>query len=164
MECFGSTARRDIRCTRQAEPGHRAAGNGRRDRAPDIYVYAGLERDNTNFGTISTAPFGFGNPLYSDALCFIENFNTPAPLTSPVTGVLSNTACSVNVKQFAEITAGLWYNLYKGPYVRLTGGLQYEFIHRDTFPGLAGATPAAGFISPSTNESIFMTSLRYYFP
>jgi hypothetical protein len=130
----------------------------------DIYVYAGLERDNTNFGTIGTTPFGFGNPLYSDAFCFIENFNTPPVPTSPVTGVLSNTACSVNVKQLAEITAGLWYNLYKGPYGRLTGGLQYEFIHRDTFPGLAGATPVAGFVSPSTDESIFMTSLRYYFP
>jgi hypothetical protein len=92
----------------------------------------------------------------------IENFNTPAVLTSPVTGVLSNTACSVNVKQLAEITAGLWYNLYKGPYGRLTGGLQDEFIHRDRFPGLAGATPAAGFVSPSTDESIFTTSPRYY--
>jgi hypothetical protein len=74
----------------------------------------------------------------------IENFNTPAVPTSPVTGVLSNTACSVNVKQLAEITAGLWYNLYKGPYGRLTGGLQDECIHRDRFPGLAGAIPAAG--------------------
>ncbi len=58
----------------------------------------------------------------------------------------------------------MWYNFYKGPYGRLTGGLQYEYVHRDTFQGLAGATAAAGFVTPSTDESIFMTSLRYYFP
>jgi hypothetical protein len=130
----------------------------------DVYVYAGLERDDANFGSVGTSNFGLGNPLYSDALCFGENFVTPAAPTSPVTGVLSNTTCSVNVKQLAEITAGLWYNIYKGEYGRLAGGLQYEYIHRDTFQGLAGATLASGFVSPATNESIFMTSLRYYFP
>jgi hypothetical protein len=131
----------------------------------DVYVYGGLERDDAKFGgaTASTA-FGFGNPLYSDAFCFSENFATPAAPTSPVTGVLSNSACSVNVKQLAEITVGAWYNFYKGEYGRLAGGLQYEYIHRDTFQGLAGATLAAGFVSPSTDESVFMTSLRYYFP
>lgn len=130
----------------------------------DVYVYAGLEKDNANFGTIGTSPFGFGNPLYSDATCFTENFATPAAPTSPVTGVLSNTGCSVNVKQLAEITVGAWYNFYKGQYGRLAGGLQYEYVHRDTFQGLAAATLASGFVTPSTDESIFMTSLRYYFP
>jgi hypothetical protein len=127
----------------------------------DIYVYAGLERDNANFGTVGTTNFGFGNPLYSDAACLTESFATPSGTpTNNVTGLLSNTGCSVNVKQLAEITAGLWYNLYKGEYGRLTTGLQYEYIHRDTFQG----TTPLGFISPATNESIFMTSLRYYFP
>jgi len=80
---------------------------------------------------------------------------------NPVTGLLSNTGCSVNVKQLEEITAGVWYNFYKGPMGRIAGGLQYEYIHRDTFPG----TYSTGLlVTPSTNESIFMTSLRYYFP
>jgi hypothetical protein len=130
----------------------------------DVYVYAGLERDDANFGSIGTSNFGFGNPLYSDAFCFTENFTTPAAPTSPVTGVLSNTGCSVNVKQLAEITVGAWYNFYKGEYGRLAGGLQYEYIHRDTFQGLAAATLASGFVTPSTDESVFLTSLRYYFP
>jgi hypothetical protein len=29
---------------------------------------------------------------------------------------------------------------------------------------MAGATLASGMITPATDESIFMTSLRYYFP
>jgi hypothetical protein len=127
----------------------------------DVYVYGGLERDDANFGTVGTSNFGFGNPLYSDAACFTESFATPSGTpTNNVTGLLSNTGCSVNVKQLAEITAGLWYNLYKGEYGRLASGLQYEYIHRDTFQG----TTPRGFVSPATNESIFMTSLRYYFP
>jgi hypothetical protein len=134
----------------------------------DVYVYAGLERADSNFGgaTAATA-FGFGNPFYSDSTCFTENFTTPAAPTSPVTGVLNtstSSGCSVNVKQLAEITVGAWYNFYKGQYGRLAGGLQYEYVHRDTFNGLAGATLASGFVAPSTDESIFMTSLRYYFP
>jgi hypothetical protein len=127
----------------------------------DIYVYAGLERDNANFGTIGANAFGFGNPAYSNAACAIENFTAPAGTpTNNVTGLLSNTGCSVNVKQLAEITAGFWYNFYKGPIGRIAGGLQYEYIHRDTFQG----TTPAGLVSPATDESIFMTSLRYYFP
>lgn len=133
--------------------------------ALDWYTYAGLERDDANFGSIGTTNFGLGNPLYSDAACLTTNFSTPAPngagvISSPVTGLLSNTGCSVNVKQLEEITTGIWYNFYKGNMGRIAGGLEYEYIHRDTFPG---AVPA-GYISPSTNESIFMTSLRYYFP
>jgi hypothetical protein len=60
-----------------------------------------------------------------------------------VTGFLSNgtaAGCSVTVKQLAEITAGLWYNFYKGEWGRLAGGLHYEYVHRDTF---AGTTPAS---------------------
>ena len=132
----------------------------------DVYVYAGLEKADSNFGGATTATaFGFGNPLYSDSACFGELFASPAPPTNPVTSVLSNSGCSVNVKQLAEITVGAWYNFYKGQYGRLAGGLQYEYVHRDTFPGLAVAgNPLGGSISPSTDESIFMTSLRYYFP
>jgi hypothetical protein len=135
--------------------------------ALDWYTYAGLEQDQTNYGSIGATNFGFGNPLYSDATCAIPNFATPGPNAagvpqSPVTGVLSNTGCSVNVKKLQEITSGVWYNFYKGNMGRLAGGLQYEYIHRDTFPGVG---PVAGtFVTPSTNESIVMAALRYYFP
>jgi hypothetical protein len=133
--------------------------------ALDLYVYAGLERDDAKYGSIGGTNFGFGNPLYSDATCLTPSFATPAPNAagvpqSPVTGLLSNTGCSVNVKQLAEITGGLWYNFYKGNMGRIAGGLQYEYIHRDTF----AATVPGGFLAPATNESIVMTSLRYYFP
>jgi hypothetical protein len=138
--------------------------------ALDFYLYAGLERDDANYGSLkgtggTLTPFGLGNPLYSDATCLTPSFTTPAPNgagvpQSPVTGLLSNTGCSVNVKQLEEITGGIWYNFYKGNMGRIAGGLQYEYIHRDTFAG----TIPGGFLAPATNESIVMTSLRYYFP
>jgi hypothetical protein len=133
--------------------------------ALDFYVYAGLERDDAKYGSTGGTNFGLGNPLYSDAACLTPSFATPAPSAagvpaSPVTGLLSNTTCSADVKQLEEITGGLWYNFYKGNMGRLTGGLQYEYIHRDTFAG----TIPGGFLAPATNESIVMTSLRYYFP
>ena len=131
----------------------------------DLYVYAGLERDDANYGSAGGTNYGFGNPLYSDAACSTASFATPAPSgagvpASSVSGLLSNTGCSVNVKQLEEITGGLWYNIYKGYMGRVAGGLEYEYIHRDTFAG----TVPSGFVSPSTNELIVMTSLRYYFP
>ena len=75
----------------------------------EIYAYAGLERDRSNYSTVTNGVAnntGFGNPLYSDALCGIENaVMTPGSLTSPVTGVLSNTAnpgCSVTSSNSAK--------------------------------------------------------------
>jgi hypothetical protein len=129
----------------------------------DVYSYAGLERDNANFSTVAGNAIGLGNPAYLDGLCFGENnVAAPAVPTSPVSGVLSNTGCSVNVKQLEEITVGFWQNFYKGDMGRLAGGMQFEYIHRTTFPGAVFA--GGPLVSPPVDEAIVMTSLRYYFP
>jgi hypothetical protein len=136
----------------------------------DIYLYAGLEQDLANFSSIGTNAIGLGNPSYSDGLCFAENsVAAPAVPTSPVTGILSNTTCSVNVKRLEEITIGFWQNIYKGSMGRLTGGVQFEYIHRDTFQALnivGAGSPAtvAPSVAPKVDEGIVMGSLRYYFP
>lgn len=86
---------------------------------------------------------------------------TPAVPTSPVTGALSSTTCSVNVRRLEEITVGFWNNFYKGNMGRLAGGVELEYIHRDTFSG----TLAPGIlVAPKVDEAIVITSLRYYFP
>lgn len=53
-----------------------------------------------------------------------------------------------------QITGGFWQDIYKGPFGRLTGGLQYSFTEKYAFAGL-------GF-SPKTENNMFFTSLRYY--
>jgi hypothetical protein len=136
----------------------------------DFYVYAGLEQDQANWSSIGTNAIGLGNPFYSDGSCFGENSVAAAAAPgSPVTGGLSNSTCSVNVKRLEEITLGFWQNFYKGPMGRLTAGAQVEYIHRDVFPGLnfigsASPTTVAPVVSPATDELVVMTSLRYYFP
>ena len=49
---------------------------------------------------------------------------------------------------------GFWDNIYKGPFGRLAGGLQYSFTQKYDFGGIGG--------SQERNENTFLTSLRYY--
>jgi hypothetical protein len=49
---------------------------------------------------------------------------------------------------------GFWQDLYKGRLGRVTLGAQYEYLKRDAFEGVGG--------SPSTDDNVFYTSLRYY--
>jgi hypothetical protein len=91
------------------------------------------------------------------------------PAGNPITSSLSNTACSVNVKQLEEITVGFWQNLYKGDLGRIAAGGQLEYIHRSTFPGLefvgtATVKTVAPSVAPAVDQVTVLASLRYYFP
>ena len=71
------------------------------------------------------------------------------------TGGTSN--CATVNKEVDMATVGFWQNLLKGSYGRVAAGFQYEYIVRksfDTIPGNGGAV--------STNDNVFLTSLRYY--
>ncbi len=113
----------------------------------DIYTYAGQEFQNSKAGLSipgAHTPFGWGNANFVNSGCPIEFFGTG-------TGA---SACTGNTKLIRQITAGFWDNIYKGPFGRLAGGLQYSFTQRVGFPGIGG--------TPERNENIFLTSLRYY--
>jgi hypothetical protein len=133
----------------------------------DVYAYAGLERDNANFSSAGGTPFGLGNPAYLDGAYFAVNSlavpsETSSPAGNPITSSLSNTTCSVNVKQLEEITVGFWQNLYKGDMGRIAGGAQFEYIHRTTFPGALFTD--GPLVSPAVDQATVLASLRYYFP
>jgi hypothetical protein len=114
----------------------------------DFYSYAGEEYEHPSYGFTplafsgtsygSTGLVGYGNPLYNNSGCEIE----------------LSTVCSGNTKMVRQITGGFWQDIYKGPFGRLTGGLQYSFTEKYAFAGL-------GF-SPKTENNMFFTSLRYY--
>jgi hypothetical protein len=112
----------------------------------DIYSYAGEEDQKNSFGSSTVgpanAPFGWGNPAFVNTSCNVE-FDT-----------LTGAACSGNTKLVRQITGGFWDDIYKGPFGRLAGGLQYSFTQRFGFNGVGG--------TPERNENIFFTSLRYY--
>ena len=70
----------------------------------------------------------------------------------------------------SDVTVGFWQDFYKGNYGRLAGGFEWEFVRRQSFPGVGGTGATAlvpGVLhgssgSVSTSDSVFMTSLRYY--
>ncbi len=112
----------------------------------DVYAYAGMEEVNANFFNVGTTLFGLGNPGFSNASCLIttpSSFAGATPLD-----------CIANNQRLSELTAGFWQNVYKGDYGRVTFGAQYEYIKRKAFAGIGG--------SPSTDNNIVMTSVRYY--
>jgi hypothetical protein len=111
----------------------------------DLYAYAGEEYESpkfnfTPFGVSSAfnGLIGWGNPFFNNSGCTIE----------------LSTVCSGNVRKVQSITGGFWQDIFKGPFGRLTGGVEYMFVQKYGFAGIGGA--------PSREENMLFTSLRYY--
>ena len=66
----------------------------------DIYSYAGLEKVDAAFRNVGTVPFGYGNPLYNNTGCNIEN--SPAA------------TCNGNTSEVGNITVGFYDTIYEG--------------------------------------------------
>jgi hypothetical protein len=115
----------------------------------DVYAYGGVEKADPNLFASGAGTTGFGNPGVVNTGCGIitgASFNGIGP-----------TNCAAINKEVDMATVGFWQNIYKGSYGRVASGLQYEYIVRksfDTLPGNGGAV--------STNDNVFLSSLRYY--
>jgi hypothetical protein len=106
----------------------------------DIYGYAGLEKVDAAFRNVGTVPFGYGNPLYNNTGCAIEN--SPAA------------TCNGNTAEVRQYTAGFYDTVMKGSYGTVKAGVQYSYNKRFAFEGVGGA--------PKTDDHIVMTQVRYY--
>lgn len=106
----------------------------------DLYTYAGLEKAKAAFANVGTVPFGYGNPLYNNTGCNIEN--SPAA------------TCNGNTREVRQMTAGFYETVYQGNFGALKAGLQYSFTQRFAFPGVGGA--------PKTDDNVVMAQIRYY--
>jgi hypothetical protein len=124
----------------------------------DVYGYAGQEQVNAKFYNVAGTPIGYGNPAYVNNGCLLENQGSgTAGYNDPIAG----TTCTANVHRSQELTVGFWQNLYKGPFGRVTTGLQYEYVRLQAFPGAptGAGTPNQGL---NPNNNVVMASLRYY--
>jgi hypothetical protein len=108
--------------------------------ALDLYAYAGLEKTRATFSNVGTVPFGFGNPLYNNTGCNIEN--SPAA------------TCNGNTSEVRQYTAGFYDTVLKGSFGAIKVGAQYSYNQRFAFAGVGGA--------PKTDDHIVMTQVRYY--
>jgi hypothetical protein len=106
----------------------------------DLYAYAGLEKTQATFSNVGTVPFGYGNPLYNNTGCNIEN--SPAA------------TCNGNTSEVRQYTAGFYDTVLKGDYGAVKFGVQYSYNQRFAFAGVGGA--------PKTDDHIVMTQVRYY--
>jgi hypothetical protein len=106
----------------------------------DLYTYAGLEKTKAAFMDVGTVPFGYGNPLYNNTGCNIENSAVAT--------------CNGNTKEVRQFTAGFYDTVYQGKYGTVKAGVQYSYNQRFAFDGIGGA--------PKTNDNIVMSQLRYY--
>ncbi len=106
----------------------------------DLYTYAGLEKTKAAFMDVGTVPFGYGNPLYNNTGCNVEN--SPAA------------TCNGNTSEVRQFTAGLYDTIYSGKYGQVKAGVQYSYNQRFAFGGVGGA--------PKTDDNIVMTQIRYY--
>jgi hypothetical protein len=106
----------------------------------DLYAYAGLEKTRPTFSNVGTVPFGYGNPLYNNTGCNIEN--SPAA------------TCNGNTSEVRQYTAGFYDTVLKGAFGAVKIGAQYSYNQRFAFAGVGGA--------PKTDDHIVMTQVRYY--
>src|SRR5216683_3114168 len=105
----------------------------------DIYGYAGLEKVDAAFRNVGTVPFGYGNPLYNNTGCTVEN--SPAA------------TCNGNTSEVRQYTVGFYDTVMKGNYGTVKAGVQYSYNQRFAFAGVGGAPVlrcAAGFLRSSS--------------
>ena len=68
-------------------------------------------------------------------------------------------SCAAVTSGLVEGTVGGWWRIIHSNYGTVQAGLQYEYINRNAFAGV-GAVKGS-MIAPTTNDSMFLFSLRY---
>ena len=112
----------------------------------DVYGYAGFEQVNSSSFVSGSTVFGYGDADFANFGC--------ATITAASFAGATPTSCVANNRRVASIQGGFWQNVYKGNYGRVAVGAEYEYIRRESFPGVGG--------SVSTDDNIVLTSVRYY--
>src|SRR5271166_4565185 len=118
----------------------------------DLNLYGGGEYAGRQASLFKGKPVGYGSPLFVNTGCGTETLPTLANGFGP--GPLAN--CSGNTRAIFEGTAAFFYKPYNGPKGRLQLGLQYSYVTRDAWSGIAG--------QPEAIQNMVFSSFRYYLP
>lgn len=120
----------------------------------DWYTNVGTEYvQRTWYRNAAGAAVGYGAPTFNNAGCFVETVPSGGNGFSP--GGVPGT-CTGDTKNLVQGTLGFYYKFYNGPKGRIQWGPQYSYFVRNAWTGAGGA--------PTANESMVMTSFRYYLP
>jgi hypothetical protein len=107
-----------------------------------------------HWGTPSAAAVGYGSRLLSNSSC--NTFGNPG-FSGGSTDYYPAGSCGAQTRNVQEVTAGYWYDFYRGEHGRLRQSIQYGYAERQGWSG-AGGIGAKGI------NNMFWTSLRYYLP
>jgi hypothetical protein len=108
----------------------------------------------------AVAPVGYGSYYLSNSACLTSS----APgYNGSSTGYYPGGSCGAQTKDVQEITAGYWYDFYKGDYGRLRQSIQYGYAVRQAWTGAPVAGSPNGVGAKGVDNMIF-TSFRYYLP
>ncbi len=115
----------------------------------DLYTYGGdnyvgQDRFKTLNAEGKLVPAGYGSFLVNNTNCDLEVIPT------------GGAACGAQNKNLWDVTGGFWYRIYTGPFGRLQYGMQFEYISRTSWAGKGG--------TPSGNDAVGLTSIRFYLP
>jgi hypothetical protein len=112
--------------------------------------------------TTTPAAIGYGSRLANNSSC--GAIATPG-YNGGSTGYYAGGGCGAHTRNVQEVTAGYWYDLYKGDRGRLRQGIQYGYAVREGWSG--NPTPwILGTIEQGAKgiDNMFWTSFRYYLP
>ena len=115
----------------------------------DEYYYRTTYLDGTTIA-------GYGAPSATNTGCYYE---TAAQAPG---GVLP--ACTGNNRNLWNAKLIGYYDVYRGPHGTLRYGAEVDYVERNTWSGNGGLPAGSAGISPSGNEKIVFTTMRYIFP
>jgi hypothetical protein len=104
---------------------------------------------------VGSTAVGYGSRQTSNSGC--NTITAPGYNTGSSTGYQPGTSCGANTRNVQEVTAGYWYDIYKGDHGRLRQGVQYGYAVREGWSGVGG-------IGAKGIDNMVWTSLRYYLP
>jgi hypothetical protein len=122
-----------------------------------------------NYGSHFTAapaiaPIGYGS-RYASVSATCATVANPGLASGSVGYQPAGSGCGNNTRDVQEITAGYWYDIYKGDRGRLRQSIQYGYAVRE---GWSGTGTAGGQSTPLNGakgiDNMFWTSFRYYLP
>ena len=113
----------------------------------------------------SAATIGYGSRYTSVSATCAAAPGNPGLASGSVGYQPGGTGCGNNTRDVQEVTAGYWFDIFKGDKGRLRQGFQYGYTVREGWSG----TGTAGALSTPLNgakgiDNMFWTSFRYYLP
>ena len=109
----------------------------------------------------AVAPVGYGSYYLNNSSCLTTS--NPG-YNGSSTGYYPGGSCGAQTKDVQEITAGYWYDFYRGEYGRLRTGMQYAYAVRQSWTGLPVSGDGPDGVGTKGIDNMFFTSFRYYLP